>query len=334
MNSNPGFLTFFRLFSAVACVSAPSLALASEGASALPSWLKEHVGEGAGQIAPKVLERARALYLEKVAEGKVRNGCYFAMDATRPNDLTDGVSGGRFYTICDAERSFRSISAGHGGGRNLPGVVNFSNGRECAKNFGNALDSNLTAGGAYLTSEIKTSFKGYYRSSAKQESLLTRSFVQFDGIGETANARQRAIGGHAAALVSGICMLKKPESPYANHDGYIPLGKLVNYAGGRSDGCTSWSPEETPQVLSMVKDNPTTLYIYPESRDISAVTNAVVSGQSPESDGLYWNASCLKEIGSPTFWPREKLEPIIVRYKQDHPAPPPRPVPICEGPSN
>jgi len=318
------------IFAAPASAKPP----ATEGSPAIPGWLMGHVGEGKSQIALTVLERSRTLYLSKVAEGKVRNGCYFAMDATRPNDLTDGQSGGRFYVICETQQSFRVISAGHGGGRNLQRIVNFSNGRECAKNFGNALDSNLTAGGAYLTNEIKTSFKGYYRTQARDETILTRSFVQFDGIGETANARQRAIGGHAAALVSGICMQKKPESSYANRDGYVPLGKLVTYAGGRSDGCTSWSPEETPQVLSMVKDNPTTLYIYPESRDIQAVAQTVAVGQSPARDGLYWNASCLKEIGSPTFWEKEKLEPVIVQYKHDHPAPPPRPTPICEGALN
>jgi hypothetical protein len=44
---------------------------------------------------------------------------------------------------------------------------------------------------------------------------LTRSFVQFDGGGETANARQREIGGHAAVLLRGLCLRKKPDSPYA-----------------------------------------------------------------------------------------------------------------------
>jgi hypothetical protein len=322
------------LLAAIASITVSGKALASGNAPPVPVWLKEHVGTGAGQIAPIVLERARSLYLEKLAHGTVKNPCYFAMDATRPNDLTDGKAGGRFYMVCEAEHSFRVISAGHGGGRNLKGVVDFSNGRECARNFGNALDSNLTAGGSYLTSEVKTSFKGYYRSPAGQEDLLTRSFVQFEGTGETANARQRAIGGHAAALVSGICMQKKPSSPYANHDGYVPLGKLVTYAGGRSDGCTSWSPSETPQVLSMVKDSPTTIYIYPESADIDAVARSVASHRPPDSIGLYWNSSCLAEVGTPQFWPKEKLEPIIAEYKKDHPPGPPRPVPLCDGSSN
>ncbi|MFW8588744.1 hypothetical protein ACOJBM_39775 [Rhizobium beringeri] len=273
MNPKLKLLKFIGLLSAVACLSATTHAEASKGAlQRLPDWLNAHVGAGSGEIAPKVLERGVHSTWSRFHKGKVRNACYFAMDATRPNDLTDGPSGGRFYIICEGEQSFQAISSGHGGGRNLPGGANFTNGRQCAKNFGNALNSNLTAGGAYLTSEIKTSFKGYYSVSPKQDAFLTRSFVQFDGIGETANARQRAIGGHASALVSGICMMKNPNSPFADRDGYVPRGKLTTYAGGRSDGCTSWSPSETPQVLSVVKDNPTTLYIYPESKDIAAVS--------------------------------------------------------------
>ena len=113
--------------------------------------------------------RGRARFTcKKCSEGAVKNPCYFAMDATRPNDLGDGKLGRRFYVICEADRSFRAISAGHGGGRDLKGIADFANGRQCAKNFGNAMDSKLTAGGAYVTGETKTSFKGYYRVSAKR----------------------------------------------------------------------------------------------------------------------------------------------------------------------
>jgi hypothetical protein len=80
-----------------------------------------------------------------------------------------------------------------------------------------------------------------------------------------------------------------------------------------------------------LKDNPTTLYIYPEARDIDTVAQAVKARRSPSRVGLYWNASCLKEIGSPKFWPKETLEPILVQYKKDHPASPPHPTPICKG---
>jgi hypothetical protein len=298
----------------------------------VPAWLRGHIGEGKGQIAQIVLQRARALYLRKVKEGVVKNPCYLAMDATRPNDLGDGRLGARFYVICEADQSFRAISAGHGSGRDLKGVADFGNGRQCAKNLGNAKDSYLTAGGAYVTREIKTSFKGYYRVSTKQDAVLLRSFVQFDGEGEAANARERAIGGHAAVALKGVCLRKDPRSSYANQDGYVPFGNLVDYTGGRSDGCTSWSPSDARQIIQLLKDDPTTVYIYPESHDIEAVAQAVAARQSPSRSGPYWNAFCLKQIGSPKFWSKEILAPILARDRKDHPEAPPRPPPLCKKP--
>jgi hypothetical protein len=303
--------------------STPSVAA---GQASVPAWLEAHVGEGEGQIAPVVLERARALYQRK----GVRNSCYFAFDATRPHEL--GGLGRRFYIICEAQGSFRAISAGHGGGRDLDGLANFSNGRSCVKNFGNAMDSDLTTGGAYVTAEIASAFKGYYRASGGGEAAFTREFLKFDGEGETANARERAIGGHPAVLLRGMCRRRDPTSPHADSDGYVPFGKLVDYAAGRSDGCTSWSPGDAESIMAMVQNNPTTLYIYPESGDIDAVARAVQAGEPPAHAGLYWNAACLKDIGAPRFWRKEALEPIIARYRETHPLPPPQPLPICREP--
>src|SRR5581483_5474545 len=78
-------------------------AFAAEQPSSIPAWLMAHVGEGDGQIAQVVLQRARALYLEKTREGLIRNPCYLAMDATRPHKLGDGKVGDRFYIICESE---------------------------------------------------------------------------------------------------------------------------------------------------------------------------------------------------------------------------------------
>jgi hypothetical protein len=193
------------------------------------------------------------------------------------------------------------------------------------------MDSKLTAGGAYVTAETKTSFKGYYRVSAQQNAVLIRSFLQFDGEGETANARQREIGGHAAELLRNVCFRKDPHSLYADGQGYVPFGKLVDYAGGRSDGCTSWSSSDARKIIAMVEDDPTTLYIYPDAADIDAVARAVAAGRSLWSLGLYWNAQCLKEIRSPKFWSKQALDPVLV-HKKDHPPPPQRPTPICKEP--
>ncbi|NEX23503.1 hypothetical protein G3480_25010 [Thiorhodococcus mannitoliphagus] len=318
-----------RLFIILGVMSASPQSFATELPSGIPTWLKAHVGEGPNEITSVVLQRARALYLRKVREGAVRNPCYFAMDATRPHDTSDGGLRHRFYIICEAERSFRAVSSGHGGGRKLQGIADFTNGRRCAKHFSNALGSKLTAGGVYVTDEIRTSFKGYYRVSARQKAVLTRSFVQFEGEGETANARQRAIGGHAAVLIKGACRLRDPLSPHANDAGYVPLGKLVDYSGGRSSGCTSWSPSDAQDIIAITKTGPTTLYVYPEATDIEAVAQAVKAGRSLSRAGLYWNASCLKDIRAPKYWPKKRLEPILAQYKRDHPAPSRAPMPIC-----
>ena len=114
--------TAVTLFGALAiALSAPSSA-AAQSSSGVPAWLQAHIGPDDGQIAWPVLQRARALYLQKRAEGEVRNPCYLAMDATRPGDLGGGVLGRRFYVICEGSGVFRAISAGHGGGRDLNGV--------------------------------------------------------------------------------------------------------------------------------------------------------------------------------------------------------------------
>jgi len=193
------------------------------------------------------------------------------------------------------------------------------------------MHSRLTTGGAYVTGEVITSFKGYYRVLGGRDAALVRSFVQFDGEGETANARQREIGGHAAVLLRGACLRRQPDSPYADQKGYVPFGTVENYSDGRSSGCTSWSPSDADEIVAMMKDKPTALYIYPEATDIVAVAQAAKAGRSPSGAGLYWNASCLREIRSPKFWPKETLEPILVRYEKDHPAPAPRPTPVCKG---
>ncbi len=106
-------------------------------------------------------------------------------------------------------------------------------------------------------------------------------------------------------MVRELCQLKAPGNPYADREGYVPFGTLVDYSAGRSNGCTSWAPSDAERILALVENKPTTLYIYPESTDIVAVTRAVKAGRSTWSAGLYWNDSCLREIGSPNFWPKE-----------------------------
>lgn len=303
-------------------------ALAAANAPSIPAWLKKHVGTADGQIAPVVLQRARLLYQRKLREGVIRNRCYFAKDATRPSTSSGGKPGRRFFVICESKKLFRAVSSGYGNGRKLQGA-NFSNGRQCAKNFSNAEGSKLTTGGSYVTAETRTSFKGYFRQSGKRKPFH-RTFLLFDGEGDTANARERAIGGHPAVFLKWQCRFKKPGSPYADKEGYVPFGKLVNYTGGRSNGCTTWSQSASRDILALVAGNPTTLYIYPESDDINAVANAVKSGASLSQAGLYWNAACLKAIQAPKFWPKRTLQPIINEWRNSLPKRPPLSLPICK----
>lgn len=300
----------------------------SAHSSTIPGWLQKHVGTGEGQIAPVVLERARALYQKKRKSGAVKNPCYLAMDATRPSTSSNGSAKSRFYVICENKRSFKAVSSGYGNGRKLQ-RANFANGRQCARHFSNTEGSKLTAGGAYTTAEFRTSFKGYYTSSGTRKPFH-RTFLLFDGEGETSNARERAIGGHRAMFLKWQCRFKNPQSPYADEDGYTPYGRLVDYTSGRSNGCTTWSRNATQEILALVENNPTTLYIYPESKDINAVAKAVKRGKSPAKSGLYWNAACLKAIGAPKFWPKQQLQPIINSWRQSLPEPKPYTLPICK----
>jgi hypothetical protein len=324
-------LTSLRLTIAVVIIAALSGSFPNRAASensSIPAWLQKHVGTGDGQIAPLVLKRARALYQQKLREGTVTNPCYLAKDVTRPSTSQSGKPGGRFYVICESRKSFRVVSSGYGNGRKLQ-RANFSNSRQCAKNFSNAEGSKLTMGGSYVTAETRTSFKSYYLQSGKKTPFY-RTFLLFDGEGETENARERAIGGHPAVFLKWQCRYKKPTSPHADEEGYVPYGRLVNYTGGRSNGCTTWSPSESEKILELVEGNPTTLYIYPESSDINAVANAVKNRNSLSRAGLYWNATCLKAIHSPKFWPKSTLQPIINEWRQSLPKQPPLVLPICK----
>ena len=310
----------------VAPVPAAPRAPAAAAVPGIPAWLQAHVGNGEGRISAVVLRRARAFHQKKVREGAIKNPCYFAFDATRP-----AGTGRRFYVICEARKTFRAVASSHGAGRNFSGVADLSNTIRCAKNFSNARHSHLTTGGGYVTAEIRTSFKGYYNKGGSYEPLM-RSFLQFEGEGITANARDRAIGGHPAVIVRWMCRMKVPGSPHADEDGYVPYGKLVDYSAGRSSGCTSWPPSDSGKILSLAENRPTTVYIYPEARDIVAVGRAIRSGKSPARAGLYWNASCLKEIGEPNFWPRENLEPVLIAYRKKNarPARTLSDLPICK----
>lgn len=107
-----------RLFALVGVSFATAFGAAAAEAATISTWLISHVGEGGYQISRVVPERARALCLNKVSDGKVKNACYLAMDANRPNDLSGEKSGGRFYAFYEAEQIFLSSHQVMGAGMN------------------------------------------------------------------------------------------------------------------------------------------------------------------------------------------------------------------------
>ena len=210
----------------VAIPGAPLL-LAAEQTPELPGWLRAHVGTGEGQIAPIVLQRARALYWRKVSEGAVKNPCYLSMDATRPSAVAQAAElGRRFYIICEADQI---VPRGFVGLWQRPKTAArefFANGRQCAKNFSNAEGSKLTTGGAYVTAEDKDVVQRLLPPIGQEVRPSYRTFLLFDGEGDTANARERAIGGHpAVGFLKWRCRYKNPKSPYADEKGYVPYGE-------------------------------------------------------------------------------------------------------------
>ena len=247
-----------------------------------------------------------------------------------PTILGDGKLGRRFYVICEANRSFRAISAGHGGGRDLKGIVDLANGRQCAKNFSNAMDSKLTAGGPYMTANTARLLKDIIASQREKTQFWCARSCSL-----TAKAKPQTPDSASSAGIRPYCWRE-----YVFEKSGQPIREPRRLRSVWKTGELRRRPQRRLHqlvavgrpIIPMLKDNPTTLYIYPEFEDIDAVAQAVAAGSSPSRAGLYWNASCLKEIGSPKFWPKETLEPILAQYKKDHPEPPPRPTPICKEP--
>lgn len=274
----------------------------------IPAFLKNKIGDGPDQIEPVVLERARKAYINQTIKGKTNNACYMAMDATRPHLLNQKKAdagapiqiGNRLYLICESLGIFKALPSGHGGGINLSkrdASLNLKNGRHCVKYFGNVQESNFTMGGLYVTGNIDKFFKGRLKQKDGSYCDFYRPFLNMIGEGETANAKQRAIGAHPAVLFNTSKELCDLSSPHANRLGYVRYGeKLIDYSGGRTEGCLGLQPDIAPAILAIAEDRPMSIYIYPQKSDIQKMTDASVT-EKP-----YWNAECLKAIGTPVYF--------------------------------
>ena len=141
-----------------------------------------------------------------------------------------------------------------------------------------------------------------------------RTFLPFDGEGETANAGAREIGGHPAVVLKGVCLRRDAREPPRQSAGLRALRPPRRLCGRPFQRLHELVGADADKLEALVERNPTTLYIYPEAADIRAAAAGAAA---------YWDATCRGEIGAPKFWARQTLEPIIARYKAAHPAPRP-----------
>ena len=277
----------------------------------IPAFLQKKIGDGPGQISEVVLKRARALHMRKDPKHPSDNDCYMAMDATRPHLLNEAevdkseddvkpILEDRLYLICESLGIFKTVPVAHGGGvdlrKQLPGVT-VRNGRSCARNFGSVLDSKLTSGGNYWTDKFKAlpEVRGRLECNGSTHDY-ERPFLSFTGEGDTANAKERDIGAHPLMLLANPKMVCEPNNPLAGPDGYVYVANgLKNYNGGRTSGCLGMPEDEAIGIMELTKSHPTTIYVYPEKRDI----RNLAAGKK-----TYWNSDCLKEIKKPVYYAR------------------------------
>ena len=176
-----------RLIIVIALASS-SRSFAVEQPSDIPAWLRPNVGEGEGQIAEVILRGARAL-LPKSARGRGQKSlllCHGRYASPRIKRRQIGAAVLRYLRIRPV------VSGDFGGPWRRPQFERYRGFRQrkaLREELRQCAGFETDGRWAYVTAETKTSFKGYYRASAKQDAVLIRSFVQFDGEGEVANAR-------------------------------------------------------------------------------------------------------------------------------------------------
>jgi len=149
--------------------------LATEQPSDVPAWLRSHIGEGEGQIAQVVLQRARALYLKRWPQASSKIHAILPWTRRAPR----GQIGESGFTR-SAKLSGRFVRP-HGSWQRPQhqGRRDFANGKECAREF-------RQCAGSYLTTAAPIDARRKPRSKLlsqlrETDAVLMRSFVQFDG---------------------------------------------------------------------------------------------------------------------------------------------------------
>ena len=310
--------------------------------------MQSEVGDAPGKISAVVLQRARSLYIRKSMLAKRR------MRATspsthRPGLLTDGHSvGKRLYLICESLHIFAALPVGHGMGVKI-GNLDMTNAKNCDQNFGNALNSNLTMGGNFMTDTMIHSYKGEVMQPDGSACAYSRPFINLIGEGETSNAPDREIGVHPTIVLDDGCYRCQPDSPHAER-GYVFYSKsLLDYSdhAGRTDGCLGMPMAVANTILGVVTGEtdfdavkepafPTTIYVYPQQSDIQQLDKEIdafkAANKPVQSLSVYWNSDCLKQIGEPRFWDREPYTKVIKEVKAAKPKPSPSPSPKPASP--
>ena len=182
-----------------------------------------------------------------------------------------------------------------------------------------------------MTADIAAALKGTI-ALAEETQLSPGPFLKFDGEGDTANARERAIGGHPAVLLRGVCRRKEPGSPPRRRGRLrslwearelrgraqrwlhqlVALGRRKHHGDGK---------RQSERALHLCK-------IARHRRGRAGGRG----GKAPSRAGLYWNAACLRDIGAPRFWGKETLEPILARWRTAHPPRRHSRQPVCREP--
>ena len=110
-------------------------------------------------------------------------------------------------------------------------------GSRCARNFGDAMDAELTIEQGLMCGVGKPLSKAIFHVSAREPpDFSTHSCGFTTAKAEPRDARRRAMTASRRGVGWTMCV-KDPDGPYADHDGYVPVGKVVDYAAATATSC-------------------------------------------------------------------------------------------------
>ncbi len=166
--------TFSLSVIAIAVSTSRPLSAAEQSAD-VPGWLRPYVGDGERQISQVVLQRARALYLRKIAQHAVKNSCYFQSYGRnapqryrrRAKRDADFMSSAKLPTRFTPSGRVTAAAAIY------PALQISRMGENARRTSAMRWICSLTAGGGdYVTAEAKSSFKALLLASRRTKMRL------------------------------------------------------------------------------------------------------------------------------------------------------------------